>query len=61
MSFSSSAALEEKLTELQCRRFAAAYSARGGTAVDGFVKVLSSLLDDEMRADLRQQYPDHID
>ena len=54
------AALEEKLTELQCRRFAAAYSARGGTAVDGFVKVLSSLLDDEMRADLRQQYPDHI-
>ena len=55
------AALEEKLTELQCRRFAAAYSARGGTAVDGFVKVLSSLLDDEIRADLRQQYPDHID
>lgn len=54
-------ALEAKLTDLQCRRFAAAYSARGGAAVDGFVKVLSSLLDDEIRADLRQQYPDHID
>ncbi len=55
------AALEAKLTDVQCRRFAAAYSARGGTAVDGFVKVLSSLLDEEMRADLRQQYPEHID
>lgn len=55
------AALEAKLTDLQCRRFATAYSARGGAAVDGFVKVLSSLLDEEMRADLRQQYPNHID
>lgn len=54
-------ALEAKLTDVQCRRFAAAYSARGGTAVDGFVKVLSSLLDEEMRAGLRQQYPEHID
>ena len=54
-------ALETKLTDLQCRRFAAAYSARGGTAVDGFVRVLSSLLDEEMRVELRQQYPEHID
>jgi len=55
------AALEAKLTDVQCRRFAAAYSARGGTAVDGFVKVLSSLLDEEIRANLRLQYPEHID
>ena len=54
-------ALEAKLTEIQCRRFAAAYSARGGAAVDGFVKVMSSLLDVEMRNELRQQYPEHID
>ena len=53
--------LEAKLTDVQCRRFAAAYSARGGTAVDGFVKVLSSLLDEEMRAELREEYPEHID
>ena len=54
-------ALEAKLTDVQCRRFAAAYSTRGGTAVDGFVKVLSSLLDEEMRAEFRRQYPEHID
>ena len=54
-------ALEAKLTEVQCRRFAAAYSARGGDAVDGFVKVLTSLLDDDMRGELRRQYPDRID
>ena len=54
-------ALEAKLTEVQCRRFAAAYSARGGDAVDGFVKVLSSLLDEDMREQLRRQYPDRID
>ena len=54
-------ALEAKLTEVQCRRFAAAYSARGGVAVDGFVKVLTSLLDDDMRSELRRQYPDRID
>lgn len=55
------AALETKLTDVQCRRFAAAYSARGGAAVDGFVKVLSSLLDDEMRFDLQRQFPEHIE
>ena len=54
-------ALEAKLTDVQCRRFAAAYSARGGDAVDGFVKVLTSLLDDDMRGELRRQYPDRID
>lgn len=54
-------ALEAKLTDVQCRRFAAAYSARGGDAVDGFVKVLTSLLDEEMRGELRRQYPDRID
>ena len=54
-------ALEAKLTEVQCRRFAAAYSARDGDAVDGFVKVLTSLLDDDMRGELRRQYPDRID
>lgn len=55
------AALEAKLTDVQCRRFAAAYSARGGDAVDGFVKVLTSLLDEDMRDELRRQYPDHLD
>jgi DNA-binding MarR family transcriptional regulator len=55
------AALEARLTDMQCRRFAAAYSTRGGIAVDGFVKVLSSLLDEKIRAELRQQYPEHID
>ena len=54
-------ALEAKLTDVQCRRFAAAYSARGGDAVDGFVNVLTSLLDDDMREELRRQYPDRID
>ena len=54
-------ALEAKLTDVQCRRFAAAYSARGGDAVDGFVKVLTSLLDEDMRKTLRRQYPDRID
>lgn len=53
--------LEARLTDVQCRRFATAYSSRGGDAVDGFVKVLTSLLDDEMRAELRRQYPDRID
>ena len=54
-------ALEAKLTDVQCRRFAAAYSARGGDAVDGFVKVLTSLLYEEMRGELRRQYPYRID
>ena len=53
--------LEKKLTDLQCNRFARAYSERGIDAVDGFQQILTSLLDDDTRSHLRAVHPDRID
>jgi len=54
-------ALEAKLTEVQCQRFAAAYSERGGDAVVGFQNVLASLINEDARLGLEQRYPDLFD
>ncbi len=54
-------ALENRLTDVQCRRFAAAYSERGGEAVDGFQQVLTSLINEEARAALKDRHPDLFD
>ena len=53
--------LEKKLPDLQCNRFARAYSERGIDAVDGFQQILTSLLDDDTRSHLRAVHPDRID
>lgn len=47
-------ALEVRLTDLQCRRFATAYSERGREAVDGFQNVLTSLLTTQARTSLQK-------
>ena len=48
------AALEAKLTDLQCRRFARAYNERGADAVDGFQQILTSLLNEDVRSELER-------
>ena len=53
--------LEAQLTEAQSRRFAAAYSERGGEDVTGFQNLLISLLNPETRHSLRHLYPDSVD
>jgi DNA-binding MarR family transcriptional regulator len=50
--------LEERLTDLQCKRFAAAFSACGGEAVAGFQDVLANLINEDERAALQARYPD---
>jgi len=45
-------ALEARLTELQGRRFAAAYREAGAQAVEGFQNVLQGLLDSETRSQM---------
>ena len=50
--------LEEKLTDVQCKRFASAFSACGGDAVTGFQDVLANLINEDERTDLRKRYPD---
>ena len=48
-------ALEAKLTDLQCRRFARAYNERGADAVDGIQQVLTSLLNEDVRSELERE------
>ena len=50
--------LEERLTDLQCKRFAAAFSVCGGEAVAGFQDVLANLINEDERAALQARYPD---
>jgi len=47
-------ALEARLTELQGRRFAAAYREAGAQAVEGFQNVLQGLLDSETRSQMER-------
>ena len=54
-------ALEKRLTDLQCNRFARAYSERGVDAVEGFQRILTSLLDDDTRSQLKAVHLDRID
>ena len=54
-------ALEDRLTELQCKRFASAFSACGGEAVAGFQNVLANLINEEERAELQARYSDLFD
>ena len=54
-------ALEDRLTELQCTRFASAFSTCGGEAVSGFQSVLANLINEEERAELQARYPDLFD
>ena len=51
-------ALEEKLTDVQSKRIASAFSACGGDAVAGFQGVLAHLINEDERADLQARYPD---
>ncbi|MCM0019634.1 MAG: MarR family transcriptional regulator [Tagaea sp.] len=48
------AALERKLTENQRKRIAAAYRLAGAGAVDGFRRVMTSLIDERDRAKVAQ-------
>ena len=48
-------ALEARLTEVQGRRFAAAYRNAGAKAVEGFQHVLQGLLDAETRSQIDRQ------
>ena len=48
-------ALEARLTEMQGRRFAAAYRNAGAKAVEGFQHVLQGLLDAETRSQIDRQ------
>ena len=48
-------ALEARLTEMQGRRFAAAYRKAGAKAVEGFQHVLQGLLDAETRSQIDRQ------
>ena len=48
-------ALEARLTEMQGRRFAAAYRNAGAKAVEGFQHVLHGLLDAETRSQIDRQ------
>ena len=49
--------LEARLTELQGRRFAAAYREAGADAVDGFQRVLRGLMDQDTLDQMKQQVP----
>ncbi|MDB2324044.1 MAG: MarR family transcriptional regulator [Bacteroidetes bacterium] len=48
-------ALEARLTEVQGRRFAAAYREAGAHAVEGFQNVLQGLLDKDTQAQIDRQ------
>jgi DNA-binding MarR family transcriptional regulator len=48
-------ALEARLTEVQGRRFAAAYREAGAHAVEGFQRVLQGLLDKDTQAQIDRQ------
>ncbi len=48
-------ALEARLTEVQDRRFAAAYREAGAHAVEGFQNVLQGLLDKDTQAQIDRQ------
>ena len=53
--------LEARLTDIQCQRFAIAYSACGSNDVVGFQNVLARLLNQDTYETLSNYYPDSFE